>query len=168
MPTKAVRAKTAFFDFQNHRMVTAGQIFAASDRVVKGREAMFENVDDLVEQATQAPGERRNLRRKKEPDPYPEQDRSGPNESVPDPENEDPPDQPNDSKPDPDNDDAPDRPNDSFPDPDAREGEGKAPQKNADDSKSITAEETVENFAKSRKKTTKKTNRKKTSRRGSR
>ena len=159
--TKMVRATTAFYDFRNRRMVTPGQIFAASDAVVKGRDAYFENLDDAVERATAAPGEKRTLRKRQEPDPYPELDRSGPNESVPDPENDDPADQPNDSTPDPDNDDPPSKPNDSTPDPDARDGEGKAPQKDEHD-KSITAEATVKNFAESEDRTPKKTTRKRT------
>ncbi|SDN17891.1 hypothetical protein [Streptomyces wuyuanensis] len=52
------------------RMVTVGQLVDASDPVIKGREALFEDVDTYVserapkvEQATADPGEKRSVGR---------------------------------------------------------------------------------------------------------
>ncbi|MGW5647522.1 hypothetical protein [Saccharopolyspora sp. NPDC003762] len=58
-----LRVKTGFV-LADRTIVKAGQIVAADDRVVKGREEFFEPMEDHVEAATRAPGERRlSLRR---------------------------------------------------------------------------------------------------------
>lgn len=43
------------------RVVKAGEILDADDPVVKGREALFDPLADVVEQATASPGEKRVL-----------------------------------------------------------------------------------------------------------
>ncbi|MEU5848942.1 hypothetical protein [Saccharopolyspora shandongensis] len=53
-----LRVKTGFV-LADRTIVKAGQIVAADDRVVKGREELFEPMADHVEAATRAPGERR-------------------------------------------------------------------------------------------------------------
>ena len=60
-----LRCKTSFHAIGRPVMVQRGQLFDSSDPVIKGRESMFVNVDDVVEQATAAPGERRSVIRKK-------------------------------------------------------------------------------------------------------
>lgn len=55
---KYVRATTGFM-LPDRTIVKAGQIVAATDRVVKGREELFEPMEDSVEAATRAPGEKR-------------------------------------------------------------------------------------------------------------
>lgn len=67
---KMVRAKETFLvatETGRPLWVTAGELYAANNPVVKGREAMFEDLEDAVEQATAAPGEKRSVstRRKK-------------------------------------------------------------------------------------------------------
>lgn len=61
--SNVLRAKTTFRSGQ--RIVRSGEIVAANDPVVKGREALFTDPDSLVEQATAAPGEKRAVTRKK-------------------------------------------------------------------------------------------------------
>jgi hypothetical protein len=55
---KYVRATTGFM-LHDNTIVKAGQIVATTDRVVKGREEFFEPMEEYVETATRAPGERR-------------------------------------------------------------------------------------------------------------
>jgi hypothetical protein len=62
------RAKTSFVTASNPpRVVHAGALFEDSDPVLKGRDDLFENVEEYIErmkapeQATAAPGERRSL-----------------------------------------------------------------------------------------------------------
>ncbi|RKT82723.1 hypothetical protein SAMN05421805_104194 [Saccharopolyspora antimicrobica] len=58
-----LRVKSGFV-LADRTIVKAGQIVTADDRVVKGREELFEPMEDHVEAATRAPGERRlSLRR---------------------------------------------------------------------------------------------------------
>lgn len=54
-----LRAKEGFYVASLGITVKGGQIVAADDRVVKGRENLFEPAETGVEQATRAPGERR-------------------------------------------------------------------------------------------------------------
>lgn len=61
---KFLRAKTGFI-LSGHRVVKGGEVVAADDPVVRGREALFEPLDGVVEQATRNPGEMRVLPRKK-------------------------------------------------------------------------------------------------------
>jgi hypothetical protein len=63
---KLVKAITPFAT--RERMVHSGEVFAANDPIVKGREALFGPVDESVEQATAAPGEKRTTRRPKAED----------------------------------------------------------------------------------------------------
>lgn len=59
-----LRSTTTFH--ANGRTVVAGSILAATDPIVKGREALFEPVgvtDRTVEQATAEPGKKRSTRR---------------------------------------------------------------------------------------------------------
>ncbi len=59
MPEKKyVRATTGFM-LSDNTIVKSGQVVAASDRVVQGREVFFEPMEDHVETATRAPGEKR-------------------------------------------------------------------------------------------------------------
>lgn len=60
-----LRCKQSFHAIGRPVMVHRGQLFDSSDPIVRGREQLFEAVDDLVEQATAAPGERRSITRKK-------------------------------------------------------------------------------------------------------
>lgn len=53
-----LRAKTGFL-LPDRTVVKGGQIVSATDRVVKGREHLFEPAETGVEQATKAPGELR-------------------------------------------------------------------------------------------------------------
>lgn len=53
-----LRAKTGFV-LPDRTVVKGGQVVLDTDRVVKGREHLFEPVDTGVEQATRAPGELR-------------------------------------------------------------------------------------------------------------
>lgn len=53
-----LRATTGFV-LPGPVIVKAGQIVAADDKVVKGREMFFEAMDEYVERATRAPGEKR-------------------------------------------------------------------------------------------------------------
>ncbi|NUT53686.1 MAG: hypothetical protein HOV94_41315 [Saccharothrix sp.] len=55
---KYLRATTGFMTADGV-VVKSGQTVAADDRVVKGRADLFEPLDDHIEQATRAPGERR-------------------------------------------------------------------------------------------------------------
>lgn len=55
-------------DWPRGRVVKAGGVYDASDPVVKGYPDLFEPVEDAVERATQAPGEKRIVPRgKKKP-----------------------------------------------------------------------------------------------------
>jgi hypothetical protein len=54
-----LRAKEGFHVPSLRITVKGGQVVAADDRVVKGREHLFEPADTDIEQATRAPGERR-------------------------------------------------------------------------------------------------------------
>ncbi len=53
------------------RVVKGGQLVAADDPVVKGREHLFAPVEDVVEQATAAPGELRAVKPRQQPDDDP-------------------------------------------------------------------------------------------------
>lgn len=53
-----LRARSGFVT-ADRTIVKAGQIVAADDAIVKGRERLFEPASDYVEAATRAPGERR-------------------------------------------------------------------------------------------------------------
>lgn len=58
-----LRARETFF--YGNRMIARGQLVNAADPIVKGREHLFEPTDadvPIIEQATAAPGERRNVR----------------------------------------------------------------------------------------------------------
>lgn len=55
---KFVRCTSGFMTADSV-IVKAGQIVAADDRVVKGRAELFEPMEEFVEAATRAPGERR-------------------------------------------------------------------------------------------------------------
>lgn len=63
------RAKSSFVTASNPpRVVRSGALFQDSDPVIKGREGLFEDVDDYIErisnrpeQATAAPGEKRSV-----------------------------------------------------------------------------------------------------------
>lgn len=68
MPIKRCKASFAVSVNGVPRMVTAGQLVDASDPVIKGREALFEDAETYVsdraprvEQATAEPGERRSV-----------------------------------------------------------------------------------------------------------
>jgi len=64
--TDVVTANTSFS--AGARSVTKGETFRASDPIVQGREECFDpfKVDNEIEQATAAPGEKRNTRIRKE------------------------------------------------------------------------------------------------------
>ncbi|HUB99103.1 MAG TPA: hypothetical protein VMS11_04700 [Solirubrobacterales bacterium] len=64
-----VTANTSFS--AGTRSVTKGETFRASDPIVQGREECFDpfQVDNEIEQATAAPGEKRNARIRKESNP---------------------------------------------------------------------------------------------------
>ncbi|HEY6731893.1 MAG TPA: hypothetical protein VI039_12835 [Solirubrobacterales bacterium] len=64
--TDVVTANTSFS--AGTRAVTKGETFRASDPIVQGREECFDpfKVDNEIEQATAAPGEKRNTRIRKE------------------------------------------------------------------------------------------------------
>jgi hypothetical protein len=67
--TDVVTANTSFSD--GTRAVTKGETFRASDPIVQGREECFDafKVDNEIEQATAAPGEKRSTRIRKESKP---------------------------------------------------------------------------------------------------
>ncbi|MFI9817579.1 hypothetical protein [Saccharothrix variisporea] len=66
--TSYLRAKTGFMvpapsGQTRGAVIKGGQVVRADDPVVEGREALFVPVDDGIEQATRAPGEKRLLQR---------------------------------------------------------------------------------------------------------
>lgn len=70
MPIKRCKASFTMFVGGSPRIVNAGDLVDKNDPVIKGREALFEDVETYVsdrtpapvEQATAAPGERRDVR----------------------------------------------------------------------------------------------------------
>ncbi len=66
-----LRCKTSFHAYGRPTMVRAGDLVDSSDPVVRGREELFESVDEVVhgpadlpvESASAAPGERRSVKR---------------------------------------------------------------------------------------------------------
>jgi hypothetical protein len=69
VPTDVVTANTSFS--AGTRAVTKGETFRASDPIVQGREECFDpfEVDNEIEQATAAPGEKRSTRIRRESKP---------------------------------------------------------------------------------------------------
>lgn len=76
-----MRCKTSFMTNVNgsRRMIRQGDLFSSDDPVVKGREALFDAVEDVVakrtpksesvvERATAEPGERRSVGRPRKPE----------------------------------------------------------------------------------------------------
>ena len=63
-PEKFVIALAGFLS--PGRQVHKGDLFAADDPIIKGRESMFKAVEEVVEQATAAPGELRATKPKAE------------------------------------------------------------------------------------------------------
>lgn len=60
-----LRAKTGFM-LPGPIVVKAGQVVASTDAVVKGREELFEPMEETIETATRAPGELRLTPRRNE------------------------------------------------------------------------------------------------------
>ena len=65
----AVRATQGFAvaGKNRHRVINRGDVFDRSDPVVKGREHLFEDVDEVIERATAGPGERRSTPKRNKP-----------------------------------------------------------------------------------------------------
>lgn len=45
------------------RIVKRGEVFSSKDPIVKGRETLFEDLDEIIERATANPGEKRTVKK---------------------------------------------------------------------------------------------------------
>lgn len=57
----AMQARTSFS--VGRRIIRRGQLLDAKDPIIKGREHLFADPNEVVEQATAEPGEKRTVRR---------------------------------------------------------------------------------------------------------